>query len=278
MLGRKMTTNLDKSIYNISHTKLSTFRRCLQQFHWKYIDHYYPKSSVGQIRGSAGHAALAEWHRTKDVNKSLEEAWKKWSSEGLKEDDEWLLLQDILSRYFLWSLENDTFTIVQSEFEFKLEFENAAMPIILTGFIDGIVEEDGRIWLLENKFHKRASASNLSLDPQVSIYMLGALLNEIPAQGVIYNIVRVGDTKIAKTEPAIRSRLYHSSSGLARVSQEVYLQAIAMIKYEKEGGIPYRNPTKDCSWDCPFYTACLSMQDDGIESKSLLENACDTGD
>lgn len=267
-----------ETAYNISHTKLATFRRCLQQFHWKYLDHYYPKPSIGQIRGLAGHAALAEWHRSGNINESVAAAWKKWSAEGLGEDDEWLLLQDILTNYFIWSAEHDRFKILKSEFEFKVQFEGADMPIILTGFIDGIVEEDGRKWLLENKFHKRASVSNLDLDPQVAIYRLGAAINDIDTAGVIYNVVRVADTKIAKTEPALRARLYHSSAGLDKVSQEIFEQAKAMIKYEQEGGIPYRNPTTNCSWDCPFYAACLSMQDDGEIPTHLLEIACNTGE
>jgi len=269
---------LDDKVYNISHTKLSTFRRCLQQFHWKYVDNYYPRPTLGQIRGSAGHAALAEWHRSQDMSAAINKAWAKWSGEGLTEDAEWNLLEKLLVNYFLWSVENDKFRIIKSEFEFKLKFADEEIPIILTGFIDGIVEEDKRLWLLENKFHKRASAKNLDLDPQVSIYMLGAIVNEIPVQGVIYNIVRVSDTKIAQTEPAIRSRLYRNPEGLERVSAEILAQAKAMIRYELEGGIPYRNPTDDCSWDCPFYTACLSMQDDNIEPTKILEKICERGD
>jgi len=268
----------DDTVYNVSHTKLSTFRRCLQQFHWKYIDHYYPRSSSGQIRGLAGHAALAEWHRSQNAADALTAAWRTWAKEGLGEGAEWDLLEDVLKRYFAWSLENDKFKILKSEFEFKLRFENEGMPIILSGFIDGVIEEDGRTWLLENKFHKRASVQNLDLDPQVSIYMLGATVYGIPVQGAIYNVIRVGDSKIAQKEPAIRARLYRNPAGLERISDEILLQAKAMIDYQENGGIPYRNPTRDCGWDCPFYNACLSMQDNNVEPKELLENVLAKGD
>lgn len=270
-----METN--KDIYQISHTKLATFRRCLQQFHWKYIDHYYPKSSIGQSCGTTGHAALAEWHTHHDSERSLKAAWNKWLSLGYREGEDWENLQNILTRYFEWSKVNDSFQVIESEFKFELLY-GEEIPVLFIGFIDGIVVENGRTWLLENKFNKRASTSNLELDAQATLYLMAANFLEKNAEGVIYNIVRMGDTKIAQKEPAIRARLYRSRSGLDRVSQEIYEQAKIMLKYEKEGGIPYRNPTKDCSWDCPFYSACLSMQDDGIEPSSLLEYVCSKGD
>jgi hypothetical protein len=49
------------------------------------------------------------------------------------------------------------------------------------------------------------------------------------------------------------------------------IQVADMIKFEKEGGVPYRNPTKDCSWDCAFFQACLSMTDDGQDPTDILK-------
>jgi hypothetical protein len=60
------------------------------------------------------------------------------------------------------------------------------------------------------------------------------------------------------------------------VQYEVLRQAEEMLKYEREGGVPYRNPTRDCSWDCSFYQACLSMQDDGVEPLEILETIAHT--
>ncbi|HPC26242.1 MAG TPA: PD-(D/E)XK nuclease family protein [Paludibacteraceae bacterium] len=263
--------------YHVSYTKLATFRRCLQQFHWKYVEHYFPPSSVGQMRGLAGHAALAEWHRKFDPEAALKAAWLKWSGEGYSDDEDWQQLQETLLRYFAWSKEHDSFKILESEFEFNFVLESENTRIAVNGFIDGVVEEDDRIWLLENKFYKQASVKNLDMDPQVSLYLLAASLYYPKIEGVIYNIVRMGNTKIAQVEPAIRSRIYHSKDGLELVNYELFNQSKAMVKYEQEGGVPYRNPTSDCSWDCPFYVACLSMQDDGRKPTSVLENICTKG-
>ena len=33
--------------------------------------------------------------------------------------------------------------------------------------------------------------------------------------------------------------------------------------HESNGEKAYRNPTRDCSWDCGFNNACLAMNDNG---------------
>lgn len=257
--------------YSISHTKLATYRRCKQQYHWKYIDHFYPKASVGQVRGSAGHAALGEWHRTYQTYTALDAAWDKWVAEGQGLGEDWDLTVETLERYFAWSRENDTFTILKAEQKFDIIFKDPAIKF--TGYIDGIIqEEDGRIWLLENKFNKRVQTSHLDMDIQATIYMLAANLLGHKPVGVLYNIIRVG-TKIAEKQPVVRKQLYRNSDGLNHVTHEILLQAKEMIEYDK-GGTPYRNPTKDCSWDCPFFAACLNLLDDGIEPTQQLELAC----
>jgi hypothetical protein len=268
--------------FQVSHSKLQVFRRCLQQYHWKYIEGYYPPSTSGQARGTAGHAALAIWHAEYDREKALDGAWEVWETNAQKPGPDWDLLEVSLVRYFDWSEQNrDNFKIIKSEQEFQIEFEvphytltrkefnkpgetwnSDHDSIVLVGFIDGIVEDRGQLWLLENKFYKRMDNSPLDLDPQVSIYLLAANLLGYPVQGVIYNIVRVADTKIAVTEPVVRRRLHRSLEGLDHIQEEIMRQVDRMIAYQ-QGGIPYRNPTKDCHWDCPFYSACLLLTDDG---------------
>ena len=256
--------------FGISHTKLKTFRRCLQQYDWKYVDGIYPPSNVGMDRGTAGHKALAVWHNEHDAGKSTQAAFEWWSGMGYQEDEEWRLLLDALNRYYPWSTEHDEFQLVKDEYEFKIEFGTEEHTIIFNGFVDGIVEEKGRTWLLENKFYKRMDNSDKTMDIQSSLYMLATQLLGMEVAGVIYNMVRIGDTKIAITEPAVRQRVIRNPDGLERIQNELVYQAQAMLAYQ-EGGVPYRNSTKDCSWDCPFLSPCMSMMDDGLEPTEMLQ-------
>lgn len=259
--------------FNVSYTKMAEFRRCLQRYAWKYKDGYYPKSSIGQMRGTAGHAALAEWHQRYVARLAMDAAWEKWYSEGYGEGKDWNELQDALTRYFEWSLANDTMKLVVAEQKFEIDFDFPdGAKATLVGYIDGIVEDKGRRWLLENKFYKRVENSSLDMDMQVSTYLLASKVMEYGAQGVVYNIVRVGDTKVAASEPVIRKTIFRNPEGLDLIQDEMVNQIRMMMDWHAKGGGVYRNATKDCSWDCSFYQACLSMQDDGMVPSSILSS------
>ena len=258
--------------YSVSHSKMATYRRCLQQFHWKYVDKHFAPSSMGQLRGTCGHAALAVWHVDYDSDKATQTAWEIWERNGFSSNPDWELLQTSLERYYLWSSENDKFKIVVAEQEFNIHFDVDGVDVKFNGYIDGIVEENKQTWLLENKFYKRMqNANSLFLDQQVSLYMLAASLLGYEPRGVIYNMVRVADTKIAVTEPVVRQRIYRSADGLGLIQNEMLQQVEAMLRYDKEGGPTYRSPSKDCTWDCSFYRACLGMTEDGEEPTAELE-------
>lgn len=256
--------------FGVSYSKMSCFRRCKQRFHWNYIDKYFSPSSLGQVRGSSGHAALAVWHVEYNADAAMQAAWDKWSSEGQPDGEEWQILENALNRYFQWSAENDTFKLLEAEKKFDISYTVNDMVIVLTGYIDGVVEEAGQLWLLENKFYKRMDDSGLDMDQQVSTYLLAAHTLYPKVNGVIYNMVRVGDTKVAEKEPVVRKRIYRNPEGLKRIESEMLAQVKEMLHY-LEGGEPYRNATKDCHWDCSYYSACLSMLDDGQEPKQILQ-------
>ena len=257
--------------YSVSHSKMATFRRCRQQFKWKYIDKYFPPSSMGQQRGTSGHAALARWHVDYDRTKAMDAAWENWSNAGFSDNEDWQQLQQALLRYFDWSADNDKFTLLVAEQKFEIDYEVGEEKVQFIGYIDGIVEENKQTWILENKFLKRMDNTENTMDQQVSLYMLAAHLMNYEAQGVIYNKVRMGSTKVAITEPVVRTRMHRNPQGISKIQDEMLIQIQDMINFEQKGGGVYRNPTKDCSWDCPFHAACLSMADDGQEPAEILQ-------
>jgi hypothetical protein len=251
-------------IFSVSYSKLATFRRCLQQYHWKYKDKYFAPSGIGQVRGTCGHAALAIWHSEYDAQKAMDAAWQTWEHNGYEAGDDWTMLEEALNRYFIWSREHDTFTMIASELKFDIDYGDFKF----TGFIDGIVQDGSQQWLLEHKFLKQVDNGTKDLDHQSSLYLLACQLQGYEVTGVLYNQIRMG-TKIAEKEPVLRRKVMRNPAGLDRIEKEMKVQVQVMQRYQ-EGGVPYRSPGKDCSWDCSFYNACLSLQDDGIEPTDLL--------
>lgn len=247
-----------------SHTSTSTYRRCKYKYKLLYVDNYQPPPGKGQRRGLVGHAALAEFYRTYDPAKALQVAKDElFNLEQQYQEDyesDWEILSVVLPRYFNWANDNDKFDKTLAV-ETKFELNVVGHPLI--GYIDGIVQRQGANWLLEHKFMQQASTQHVDLDPQVSIYMLAAYKLGYNPRGTMYNIIRMAEGGIAEREPVLRSYVYRNIEGIDLIEYELGRQLEDMQKFH-EGGVPiYRNPTKDCHWDCPFYNVCLSINDCG---------------
>lgn len=267
-----MAKNNKPHPYHISYSKLSQFRRCLQAYDWKYLQKFYPPSGIGQVRGTCGHAAMQVWHVNYDPQEAIQAAWDTWNANGYMEaTPDWQMLEDALNRYFPYSKEHDTFKMIASEQEFNIDYQLAdGTTVTFNGFIDGIIQDGSQQWLMEHKFLKQVDNGNKDLDHQSSLYLLAAQRLGYDVAGVLYNQIRMG-TKIAEKEPVLRRKVLRNKAGLDHIEQELLAQVKAMQTLEKGGGPIYRNPTKDCSWDCAFYTACLSMQDDGQQPTEILK-------
>ncbi|KKN66964.1 hypothetical protein LCGC14_0466440 [marine sediment metagenome] len=254
----------------LSHSSMSCWRRCKYKYFLKYIENYVLPSSMGQIRGSIGHSALAVWYKTGDKDEALHAAndklfeYEMELNRGL--DDVWELMKFILNRYFEWSIENDKFELIEAELKFEFKIDKH----VFLGYIDGVVEIDGIIWLLEHKFLKQVSMKHVSIDPQISMYMLAMRKLEFNPRGTFFNVIRMTKGGIAKTEPVVRVKAFRNQEGLVAIERELVNQANEMTKFHRDGGEMYRNSTRDCTWDCNFYPVCLSINDSG-EAKSVLK-------
>lgn len=257
----------------LSHSSMSTFRRCLMQYKWKYLLNYEPLASPPLIKGSCGHAALGAGYMALAKKENLDavvEISLKAASNKLAEFEEkagdemtdiWDDLSIIIPRYYEWARENDDF--IAHEIEYKFEFEIDDFTVI--GYFDGIVERtNGTLWLLEHKFTKQVRVKHLELDPQISLYMLAARATGFDIRGVFYNVVRTTIGGKAETEPVVRLPVYRNNEGLEQIAIEAVNQMREIRAFhENEGENAYRTPTMDCSWDCGFFNACLAMNDDG---------------
>jgi hypothetical protein len=247
-----------------SHTKMAAWRRCKLRYKWQYLDKYQTPPSSGQIKGSVGHSGLAEWYRSGSRTSAIKVASAKLfeyeRTLNLDLGEDWELLELVLDRYMEWSEENDDFSAVLGiEEKFVLD----VMDFKLKGFIDGIVTMNGVNWLLEHKFMAQARTKHLELDPQVSIYLYAARKLGFDPRGVLYNVVRMGKTGISDREPVVRLPVYRNLEGLIAIEHEMINQMQDIENFHAGAGLIYRNPTADCSWDCGFFDACLSINDSG---------------
>ena len=263
----------------LSHTSLSSFRRCKMRYKWGYIDNHAAPSSPAQIKGGVGHVGLAAWYpaiaNAKTFNPAGDIALKAASDKlaeyereaGKEMTDIWDDIAIILERYFKWAIDADDFQVQEIEYKFELEIDD----FILIGYLDGIVQRiDGSLWILEHKFTKQARVKHLELDPQLSLYMLAARASGFDVRGALYNVIRTTLGGIAATEPVVRLPVYRNNEGLQQIAREIVLQMKEMRTFhEQNGKDAYRNQIMDCSWDCSFFNPCLAMNDDGDPTPAL---------
>lgn len=261
--------------YNFSHSMLASWRRCRYRFYLQYIEKVPGKAGIGMLKGSAGHAALAEWYKSTDAKAATEAAWQtfqdKLQQQGMEVQGfskEWVELEQALQRYYEYSIREDYFQWVASELEFNLSYKQHNFR----GFIDGVVRDTrtDQLWLLEHKFNKQVNTYHLDLDPQISIYMMAVVMMGYDVTGVLYNIIRMGGGKTAEREPVVRKLLYRNREGLAATAAELQLQMEEVSRWiDNADRIVYRNATKDCSWDCGFYRVCLAIEDSGSGQETV---------
>lgn len=236
-----------------SNTRLTTFKRCRLKYHWQYVAKgTEPQKHARALRrGAAAHLAMAAYYRGKSPKEAISEAWEDYRPATPKSLNYMLELDTILARYFAWAAVNDLWQVQLVEETIETEYKG----IKLMGIWDLMVKKNGRLWIVDHKFQKSHSFSNLEVDPQVTHYIALARLKGIRVEGVIYNIINLetGETKnIAFRQQTGRSDYFVQSYLDSLIPQ------IKEIKKAQRHTLPiYPTWTKDCCWDCQFYRRCI---------------------
>lgn len=255
----------------VSHSKLSTWRRCKRKFWFSYGLNYSEPSSVGRQVGTIGHKCLGMWYKS-DMTPGVQNFIKQFAVDQGKTDEvpdkDILRLTNALDRYFPFSLEHDTeWEILAVEHHFMYRFGND----YLHGYIDLVVKTpEGEILAVENKFNQMVSTSHLALDPQSSLYIIGG--ESFGVQGVLYNIVRVKDGPTARENPVVREIVRRSPEFQDMLIMDTEIQMAEIERWEAspiKGRISYPNPTHTCSWDCSFHDACIRYSEGGDISELI---------
>jgi hypothetical protein len=294
----------------VSNSELRTFKRCRRKWWLSWHRGLTPKheSPVGvrQI-GDRLHRALKTHYSPAggDLRGALEreiavdraqlgEGDENFLEQFTKEAD---LERIMLEGYLAWLEETgaDSELLVIGA-ETYLEAEPPGMDgkgIAIIGKIDVRVRRtiDGVHLFLDHKSvgDLKTPTLTLALDEQMLHYHLLEQLT-IPADGqrsdgALYNMLkRVKRT--ARATPPFYSRVEvrHNQRELEgyanRIRGEIY-DLVRTAELLEQGVHPqvavYPNPTRDCTWDCPFLAVC-PMFDDGSRAEAMVEQYFDVRD
>lgn len=168
-------------------------------------------------------------------------------------------------------------------------------PFIQYAFTFDMVVRDhsanGRVRLVDHKFMKAILKRHLWIDSQnggylaIGTHMLrkeGLISEKEACRDLIYNFVRKQrfpdkernrfgewlnkDGTVSKRQPApFFERVVVERTSRERNQQIQHIQAEALhMKAFRDGRLPlHKNPTKDCAWDCDFFTLCQIHESGG---------------
>ena len=292
----------------ISNSEMKTFKKCRR--HW-YLSYYRelgtPKDNekpIGALQlGTKVHDALQFFYEENGnpldkITELYMEERERWEDEPAIVDEivkEQVLATAMLEGYVAWLEETGAdsgYKIVEVEQAVEVPIKVNGEDVILRGKLDARVERktDGARLFLDHKTVANLTepARTLHMDEQMKFYHL---LEELDAKmktgnappnrtdGGLYNMLRkVKRTANAKPPFYERIEVQHNIHEIRNMWTRVYGVISDMLNVRKlldEGEshhkVAYPNPTRECTFMCPFLAVC-PMMDDGSDYEGFLES------
>lgn len=187
----------------LTYSALNCFRNCPRKYHLRYVQHLRrPERPDALAFGSVIHTALEQWYKTVGASDRLLRVLDLIDDQfpGRKNDPEqrhrWhqarAMFEGYAARY-----PDEAFEIVEIEKQFTAEIRNPdtgrlSQTFVMAGKADGIVLQDGELYLLEHKTASYITADYLDrlwTDTQIALYCHYLRQIGYPIVGVIYNVL-----------------------------------------------------------------------------------------
>lgn len=255
----------------ITNSELKEFKSCRVKHQLGYVDLLAPKVKQNYFRfGEAIHIALETYHDPALEDKKLMLALTEfsmflnadlrrrendpeqtlWDEDYDEFNDDLKLGLEMIHRYDQFHKTQYPFKVISLEHEFDTRLRTLTgnkSRINFAGRVDGIVEWQGHLWLLEHKtaaYINPQYLKNLELDDQINHYLWAARAIGYDVIGILYNVL----AKWVPHPPKLLKNGKLSISKTQKTTYKLYLQAI-----------------KDCGFKPSDYDEILnrlSMQED----------------
>lgn len=110
------------------------------------------------------------------------------------------------------------------------------------------------------KEHYQAALEHLpEYNPKATLAVHAALADRL-------GIMVLGDRSMQQPPPLFSRETVRRTRGERRTQiDRIAQEAMAMERFRTGEQVPYKNPTRDCSWDCPFYNMCELHEEGGAD-------------
>lgn len=202
------------NVITISYSLLQSFRNCRKLAQNQYVRGLEPhkKRSHALEFGTLIHKCLELWHTSYDLTSVMdyiENHYKKESDSGRRSEIvEDLVTAKAMMRGYSTQYPSETFKIISLESNFVapiIDLDGTALAgVRMKGRVDGIVEEGGQYFLLENKTAgviDKNYLNRLWIDAQIILYShYISQTTPYKLAGVYYNVIAKTKTKMEFAE------------------------------------------------------------------------------
>lgn len=190
----------------LSNSKAKTWRRCPNQFRYKYVMKLRPKAKGLPLeKGSWMHSLLQAMYEGRSWKKEHKRLTKVFLSLW---DEEREALGDLpgeckrLMVSYMRQYPNDRerYKVIDCEFDEIVTLPNGLkLQIIIDLIVEDLIE--GGLWIWDHKFRgKLADSDDMLMDPQLTLYYwaLEHIMGYPGIRGTMYNEVRTATPKVPK--------------------------------------------------------------------------------
>lgn len=196
---------MERKTLAVTHSSMHCFMSCRQKYDYRYNRRLLPMERSDALSfGSAVHAGLETWFKTGDKELAIGVV----GNVGHMEPDAVVKAQELLRKY-IEVYADEPFSVLTVEHTFDVvprhpKTHRASKRFLYTGKIDGLIEKDGELWILE---HKTASNPDdayfecKGFDDQIAFYAL-AMEQELgrPVVGALYDVLSKPMLRMSKGE------------------------------------------------------------------------------
>jgi hypothetical protein len=291
--------------FQVSHSEMATYKECKRRWFLQYYMRLKRKRQAPRVAADTGvavHAALHQYYvigGRRNHEKGYKTAMQYLKDErasmlardltpdDIKDINEIYNVADIVTKgYFEWLDEtgaDDHWTVQGSEE--RLVMDGPVENTEVKGFIDLWGEHSsGDLVVMDTKVVASIgdALKTLHLNEQGPLYGVLMRVNNPDARGlrVIWNMIK-RNKQTARAKPPFYQRyeLAINPDQLAQFYAQLHGQLSDMLETERrlnEGEhhvmVAYPNPTRDCSWKCPYIAVCGAMQDARTDYQWILDS------
>jgi hypothetical protein len=239
----------------LSPTRIQTFQRCKQRYHWTYEEKGEPTGDQeALVRGSTYHEGMAAYFRDGDWQDIASAMWMELSGRtGMLDESqlqEFFLACRILRSY----IQQDRDAWAAEGVEEWVEgswVSPSGDTIRLLGKWDLVAYSLGKRWIVDHKFSRNTSNGRVyDYSLQAGMYLLQAQLTGREVEGVIFNLINYQTGKVQKKTVVLSKRF------LDNLRKE-----LETISRDMQSYTPVRSFSHTCPWECPFAVQCLERME-----------------